>query len=300
MKTKKIRSDTVFTVTIHVLLTLLAMFTVLPVVLLIISSFTSEATILRNGYSFFPKEWSLGAYKYLFVQGRFILNSLQISFLVTAIGTTINLLISSLLAYPLSRKDFPLRIPFSFLVFFTLLFNGGLVPTYLTYTQILHVKNTLFGLIVPSLLMNGFTVILIRTYFSSNIPDALIESARIDGAGETLIFFRIVMPLSLPILATVGLMSGLAYWNDWFNGFIYINKPELYSLQNILNRMIRNIEFLQQNSSLSGNVGSQLSMIPTTTVRMAIATVGAVPIMIIYPFFQKYFVKGIIIGAIKG
>jgi putative aldouronate transport system permease protein len=233
-------------------------------------------------------------------QGRFILNSLQISFLVTAIGTTVNLLISSLLAYPLSRKDFPLRIPLSFLVFFTLLFNGGLVPTYLTYTQMLHVKNTLFGLIVPSLLMNGFTVILIRTYFASNIPDALIESARIDGAGETLIFFRIVMPLSLPILATVGLMSGLAYWNDWFNGFIYINKPELYSLQNILNRMIRNIEFLQQNSSLSGNVGSQLSMIPTTTVRMAIATVGAVPIMVIYPFFQKYFVKGIIIGAIKG
>jgi putative aldouronate transport system permease protein len=300
VKSKKVRGDAAFTAVINVLLTLLALFTVLPIVLLIVSSFTSEATILHNGYSFLPEKWSLNAYRYLFVQGRFILNSLQISFLVTAVGTTVNLLISSLLAYPLSRKDFPLRIPLSFLVFFTLLFNGGLVPTYLTYTQMLHVKNTLFGLIVPSLLMNGFTVILIRTYFASNIPDALIESARIDGAGETLIFFRIVMPLSLPILATVGLMAGLAYWNDWFNGFIYINKPELYSLQNILNRMIRNIEFLQQNSSLSGNVGSQLSMIPTTTVRMAIATVGAVPIMVIYPFFQKYFVKGIIIGAIKG
>jgi putative aldouronate transport system permease protein len=300
VKSKKVRGDTAFTVTIYVLLTFLALFTVLPIVLLIVSSFTSEATILHNGYSFFPAERSLNAYRYLLVQGRFILNSLQISFLITAIGTTVNLLISSLLAYPLSRKDFPLRIPLSFLVFFTLLFNGGLVPTYLTYTQILHVKNTLFGLIVPSLLMNGFTVILIRTYFANNIPDALIESARIDGAGETLIFFRIVMPLSLPILATVGLMAGLAYWNDWFNGFIYINKPELYSLQNILNRMIRNIEFLQQNSSLSGNVGSQLSMIPTTTVRMAIATLGAAPIMIIYPFFQKYFVKGIVIGAVKG
>jgi putative aldouronate transport system permease protein len=300
VKSKKVRGDAAFSTVIYVLLTILALFTVLPIVLLIVSSFTSEATILRNGYSFFPAEWSLNAYRYLLAQGRFILNSLQISFLITAIGTAVNLFISSLLAYPLSRKDFPLRIPISFLVFFTLLFNGGLVPTYLTYTQMLHVKNTLFGLIVPSLLMNGFTVILIRTYFAANIPNALIESARIDGAGETLIFFRIVMPLSLPILATVGLMAGLAYWNDWFNGFIYINKPELYSLQNILNRMIRSIEFLQQNSSLSGNVGSQLSMIPTTTVRMAIAAVGAMPVMLIYPFFQKYFVKGIIIGAVKG
>jgi putative aldouronate transport system permease protein len=300
MKSKKVRGDTVFNVTINILLILLSMFTVLPMVLLIVSSLTSEATILHDGYKFWPREWSLNAYKYLMVQGRFILNSLKISFSITAIGTVVNLLISSLLAYPLSRKDFPLRIPLSFIVFFTMLFNGGLVPTYLVYTQMLHIKNTLFGLIVPSLLMNGFTVILIRTYFSNNIPDALIESAKLDGAGETLIFFKIVMPLSLPILATVGLMAGLAYWNDWFNGFIYINKPELYSLQNILNRMIRNIEFLQQNSSMSGNVGSQLSMIPTTTVRMAIAAVGAAPIMIIYPFFQRYFVKGIVIGAVKG
>jgi putative aldouronate transport system permease protein len=300
MNPRKVRGDTAFTVTINVLLTLLSLFTLLPIVLLIVSSLTSEATILHNGYSFSPKEWSVNSYRYLLTQGRFILNSLKISFSVTAIGTTINLFISCLLAYPLSRKDFPLRIPLSFVVFFTLLFNGGLVPTYLVYTQILHIKNTLLGQIVPGLLMNGFTVILIRTYFATNIPDALIESARLDGAGEGLIFFKLVMPLSLPILATVGLMAGLAYWNDWFNGFIYINKPELYSLQNILNRMIRNIEFLQQNSSLSGNVGSQLSMIPTTTVRMAIAVIGAAPIMIIYPFFQKYFVKGIVIGAVKG
>jgi putative aldouronate transport system permease protein len=254
---------------------------------------------MRNGYSFFPKEWSLESYRYLFIQGRFILNSLKISFSVTAIGLTCNLLISSLIAYPLSRRDFPLRIPISFIVFFTMLFNGGLVPTYLVYTHILHIKNTIFGQLVPSLLMNGFQVILLRTYFST-IPDALIESARLDGAGEGTTYLRIVLPLSLPILATVGLMAGLAYWNDWFNGFIYINKPELYSLQNILNRMIRNIEFLQQNSSLSANIGTQISKIPTITVRMAIATVGAAPVMLIYPFFQKYFVKGIIIGAVKG
>jgi putative aldouronate transport system permease protein len=300
MNPRKVRGDTAFNVSINVLLTLLSLFMVLPIVLLIVSSLTSETTIMHNGYSFTPKEWSFNAYQYLFTQGRFILNSLKLSFSVTAIGTAVNLFISCLIAYPLSRKDFPLRIPISFIVFFTMLFNGGLVPTYLVYTQILHIKNTLFGQIVPGLLMNGFTVILIRTYFATNIPDALIESARLDGAGEGLIFFKLVMPLSLPILATVGLMAGLAYWNDWFNGFIYINKPEYYSLQNILNRMIRNIEFLQQNSSMSGNVSSQLSTIPTTTVRMAIAVIGAAPIMIVYPFFQKYFVKGIVIGAVKG
>jgi putative aldouronate transport system permease protein len=164
----------------------------------------------------------------------------------------------------------------------------------------IHVKNTLFGLLVPSLLMNGFTVILMRTYFSTNIPDAIIESARLDGAGETLIFFKLVLPLSLPILATVGLMSGLNYWNDWFNGLIYINKPQLYSLQNILNRMISNIQYLQQNAGVSANLAVEAAKIPTTTVRMAIATVGAAPILIIYPFFQRYFVKGIVIGAVKG
>ncbi|GHU78076.1 sugar ABC transporter permease [Spirochaetia bacterium] len=300
MKQKKVRGDLAFITVTHVALILLSLVTILPIILLIISSFSSEATILHDGYRFWPKAFSMNAYEYLGRQGRFIVNSLRISFTVTGIGTASSLFITALLAYPLSRKDFPLRIPLSFFVFFTMLFNGGLVPTYLVYTNMLHIKNTLFGLLVPSLLMNGFTVILMRTYFSSNIPDALIESARLDGAGETRIFFQLILPLSLPILATVGLMSGLGYWNDWFNGLIYINKPQLYSLQNILNRMISNIQYLQQNAGASGNLASEIAKIPTTTVRMAIATVGAAPILIIYPFFQRYFVKGIVIGAVKG
>ncbi|GHU72499.1 sugar ABC transporter permease [Spirochaetia bacterium] len=300
MKQKKVRGDLAFITVTHVALSLLSLVTILPIILLIVSSFSSEATILHDGYRFWPKAFSMNAYEYLGRQGRFIVNSLRISFTVTGIGTVSSLFITALLAYPLSRKDFPLRIPLSFFVFFTMLFNGGLVPTYLVYTNMIHVKNTLFGLLVPSLLMNGFTVILMRTYFSSNIPDALIESARLDGAGETRIFFQLILPLSLPILATVGLMSGLGYWNDWFNGLIYINKPQLYSLQNILNRMISNIQYLQQNAGASGNLASEIAKIPTTTVRMAIATVGAAPILIIYPFFQRYFVKGIVIGAVKG
>ena len=294
------KGNRTFTITIYTLLTLLALFTLLPMLLLIISSFTEESTILLNGYSFLPEKTGLGAYRYLLNQGGFILNSLRISFFITVVGTTSSLLITSLLAYPLSRRDFPLRVPLSFVVFFTLLFNGGLVPTYLVYTQIFHIKNTIFGLLVPSLLMNGFNVILVRTYFASNIPESILESAKLDGAGEWLIFFRIVLPLSLPILATVGLMSGLAYWNDWYNGLIYITRAELFSLQNILNRMLQDVQFLQANAGSMGNLASELSKIPTTTVRMAIATVGAVPILVLYPFFQRYFVKGIVIGAVKG
>ncbi|MDR1970779.1 MAG: carbohydrate ABC transporter permease [Treponema sp.] len=294
------KSNRAFAVTLYTLLTLLGLFALLPMLLLIISSFTDESVILQNGYSFLPKKTGLAAYRYILRQGGFIFNSLRISFFVTALGTTVSLLITSLLAYPLSRRDFPLRTPLSFVVFFTLLFNGGLVPTYLVYTQIFHIKNTIFGLIVPNLLMNGFNIILVRTYFASNIPESILESAKLDGAGEWLIFFRIVLPLSLPILATVGLMSGLAYWNDWYNGLIYITRSELFSLQNILNRMLQDVQFIQANAGMGGNLASELSRIPTTTVRMAIAVVGAAPVLILYPFFQRYFVKGIIIGAVKG
>jgi putative aldouronate transport system permease protein len=291
------KNNRLFSFVIHTLLILLTVLTLLPLVLLVVSSLTDENTILQNGYSFFPKTWSLRAYRYLMNQADYILNAISISALVTVIGTTCSLFITCLLAYPLSRRDFPLRVPLSFIVFFTMLFNGGLVPTYLIYTQMFHIKNTLFGLIVPRLLVSGFTVILVRTFFSMNIPEAILESARIDGAGEFRIFFRIVMPLSLPILATVGLMSGLNYWNDWYNGLIYITNPRLFSLQNLLNRMLSEIQFLQSNSSMGND---ELAKIPTTTVRMAMAAIGAVPILVAYPFFQRYFVKGIIIGAVKG
>jgi putative aldouronate transport system permease protein len=180
-----------------------------------------------------------------------------------------------------------------------MLFNGGLVPTYLIYTQIFHIKNTLAGLIVPGLLMNGFNVILVRTFFATSIPEAIIESARIDGLGEFGTFVQIVMPLSLPILATLGLMTGVSYWNDWYNGLIYITEPNLFSLQNLLNRILENLSFLQRNSSLGAAAAREIARIPGNTVRMAMAVIGVIPVLAIYPFFQKYFVKGITIGAIK-
>ncbi|GHV70674.1 sugar ABC transporter permease [Spirochaetia bacterium] len=295
----KNRQTKIFQFWCHFILVLIVLSIVLPFALLIIASFTHEETIMQYGYSFFPKRWSLDAYKYLVDQADYIFNSLKISVLVTVIGTFCGMVLTCLLAYSLSRRDFPLRKILSFLVFFTMLFNGGLVPTYLVYTQIFHIKNTLAGLIVPGLLMNGFNIILVRTFFATNIPEAIIESARIDGLGEFGTFWRIVLPLSLPILATLGLMTGVAYWNDWYNGLIYITQPQLFSLQNLLNRILENISFLQRNSSLGAAAAREIARIPGNTVRMAMAVVGVIPVLVVYPFFQKYFVKGITIGAVK-
>jgi putative aldouronate transport system permease protein len=284
---------------IHAILIFASIACILPFVLLIVSSFTAEKEILRHGYSFFPSNLSLEAYKYLWVHMDEIGRAYGITILATTAGTAVGLCLMALLAYPLSRKDFPCRNVISFFVFFTMLFSGGLVPTYLLYTQILHIKNTIFALIVPGLLMNAFNVLLMKTFFANSIPMAVIESARIDGAGEFRTFVSIVLPLSLPILATVGLFQALGYWNDWYNGLIYLTDERLFSIQNILNRIINDIQFLA-NSNLGSNAGEAYAKIPSATVRMAIAVIGVVPILAVYPFFQKYFVKGIAIGAVKG
>jgi putative aldouronate transport system permease protein len=272
----------------------------LPFLLLLMSSLSSEASIIKYGYSFFPAEFSLKAYEYLWTHWSELGRAYGITILITVTGTAVSLAITSMLAYPMSRGDMPFKNFWAFLVFFTLLFNGGLVPTYLIYTQIFDLKNTLWGLLVPGLLMNGFNVLLVRTFFMTSIPSALIEAASIDGAGEIKIFYKIVLPLSLPIMATIGLFEAILYWNDWFNGLIYITDSKLFSIQTILNKMMTDIQFLQSNSSLAGSSASQeIAELPSTSVRMAIAAVGVVPILIAYPFFQKYFIKGITIGAVK-
>lgn len=284
---------------VHILLILLSAACLFPFLLLFMASFTDEQSIVKDGYTLFPSRLSFAAYDYLWNQASTMTRAYGITIFITAVGTFVGLLISSLLAYPLSRKDMPLRGFLAFVVFFTLLFNGGLVPTYLVYTELFHMKNSLLALIVPGLLTNGFFVLLIRSFFSTSIPVPIIESAYIDGASEFKIFYRIVLPLSLPILATIGLMLTISYWNDWFNGLIYITEPKLFSIQNLLNRMLSNIQFLQQNS-LGGNASAAAATIPMNSVRMAMAVIGIVPIVCIYPFFQKYFVKGLTIGAVKG
>lgn len=272
---------------------------ILPFLLLFISSITEENSIIANGYSFFPKKLSADAYWYLWQQSETILRAYGVTIFITVVGTAVGLIITAMLAYPLSRRDLPGRYPLAFLIFFTMLFSGGLVPTYLVYTKIFFLKNTILALIIPNLLMNGFFVILMRTFFTTSIPEPIIESAKIDGASEFRIFLSIVLPLSLPVLTTVGLFTFLAYWNDWFNGMIYISDPNLYSIQNLLNRIMSNIQFLSQ-VDLGVNSTLVLAHFPSTTARMAIAVVGVLPIIITYPFLQKYFVKGMTIGSVKG
>ena len=186
----------------------------------------------------------------------------------------------------------------SFLLIFTMLFNGGLVPTYMMWTQSFHIKNTLWALIIPGLLMNGFYIIMMRSFFQANIPDALIEAARIDGGGEYRILFQVVTPLSKPIMATMALMIGLGYWNDWMNGLYYLNDDRMFSIQVLLMNIQRDLDSLRQQAQAGGNINT--ADLPSTSVRMALTVMGILPVMIIYPFMQKYFVKGVMIGSVKG
>ncbi len=282
----------------NIVMCVLSFLALAPFVLLIIASFTDETVAMTDGYSYFPAKFSVAAYEYIVAQWEMLGRAYMMTIVVTIIGTAVGVIMTALLGYMLSERALPGRRVLNFYVVFTMLFNGGLVPTYIMYVNTLHVKNTIWGLIVPNLMLSGFLVMLVRNYFENSIPRDLYESARIDGASEFQTFFRIALPLSTPILATVGLMMGIAYWNDWQNGLYYINKTgkHLYTIQNILNNINENIAFLASNAT----TGVNLSDLPTTTVRMAIAVVGVLPVLIVYPFFQKYFAKGITMGAVKG
>ncbi|MDE6993779.1 MAG: carbohydrate ABC transporter permease [Lachnospiraceae bacterium] len=280
----------------YVLMALLTIACLFPFLLLFMSSITSEATLAVNGYSLLPEEFSLDAYRFLWTTRKNLLHSLGISVFVTTVGVIANVTLTTLFAYPLSRKDLPGRNAISLFLFFTMLFNGGMVPTYMVYANYLHIKNTIWALIVPYLLMNAFYIITMRTYINSNIADEVIEAAKIDGASEVQILTRIVLPLSRPIIATIALLAMIGYWNNWTNGVYFLSSDELYGIQNFLNEVISNAVFLASKTS-----GSTMTVqIPTVAVRMAIAVVAVLPVLIAYPFFQKSFVKGITLGSVKG
>ncbi|RXZ82906.1 carbohydrate ABC transporter permease [Paenibacillaceae bacterium] len=287
-----------FQVMAHSVMILLSLVCLLPFVLLIISSVTNEATLIRDGYSFLLRSFDISAYKYLLLDSDSVLRGYGISVFVTVVGTVANLVMTTLFAYPLARRELPGKSFFAFFLFFTMLFNGGLVPSYMMWTQVFDIKNSIWALIVPNLMMGAFNVILMRTYFTTNVPEAVIEAAKIDGAGEYRILTRVVLPMSLPILATLSLLIGLAYWNDWLNGLYFINKSNLYSVQVLLNKMLLNTQFLKSSAAAGMNIDT--STIPSTGIRMAVAVMGVLPVLVAYPFFQRYFVKGIAIGAVKG
>ncbi len=272
----------------------------LPFILLIMASITDEATLTLYGYSFFPRKFNLRAYDYLFQSIERIARAYGITILVTVVGTTLNVTMTMFMAYLLSKQDLPGRNFLSFFIFFTMLFSGGMVPSYIMWSQYMHVGDSLMGLIFPNLALGAYNVILMRTYFTTNVPKDILEAAEMDSCSELGMLFRIAIPLSKPMLSTVGLFSALAYWNDWINGLYYLTRRgDLYSIQNVLNSMMNNVQFLKE-SSMDISSSQITTQIPTSGVRMAIAVISIIPIMIIYPFFQKAFIKGIVIGGVKG
>lgn len=285
--------------TLNLIFILLTIACVMPVVLVFMISITDYDAIVRNGYQFIPEKISFDAYAYLFKDYAVVLRAYGVSIFVTVMGTAVSVLLTALYAYPLSRSDFRYRGVFAFLIFFTMLFGGGLVPWYIVYTQMLDVKNTLMALILP-MLLSPFNVLIMKTYFQMSVPPALIEAAKIDGAGEMRTFFRIVFPLSLPVFATIGLFNTLHYWNDWFNSMIFITDTKLYSLQYLMYKMISQADYLARNSSLIQGSATELAKLPGETIRMAMALVGIGPIVLAYPFFQRFFIRGLTVGSIKG
>lgn len=283
---------------LNLVMILISVIMVFPFLLLISASFTDNDAIIRYGYSLIPRKVSLAAYQYIWTEKVQIFRSYFVTIAVTLLGTATGVMISLLYGYAISKKDFPGRNIFAFYLFFTMLFNGGLVPTYIWYTRYLHIKNTIWALVIPGLLMGAYNVIMIRTYYQNSVPGELAEAAKIDGAGEFKTFFKIYIPLSKPIIATMVMFIGLAYWNDWTNGLYYITDNRLFSIQQLLNNIMKTVEYLSSNP-YSSSLALTIKM-PEETVRMAIAVVGMIPIFLMFPMLQKYFVKGITVGSVKG
>lgn len=276
---------------------ILTAITLFPVALLAAGSFTDENVLIRDGYTLFPKALSLDAYAYIFRKFSLVGRAYLVTAGTTVIGTVLSLVLSASIAYPMSRSQFKYKNALSFFVYFTMLFNGGIVPSYILWTNYINIKNTYAALMVPNLLMSAFNVLLIRNYYKNSIPEALYEAAQMDGAAEFVIFSKITLPMSVPVLSTVGLFSALSYWNSWTNAMYYVTDPKYYGIQNLLMRIMKNIEYLKAAIESGEEV---VMTLPGQSIRMALALIGILPVMILYPFVQKYFIKGIIVGAVKG
>lgn len=297
MKINAIKTPT--EILLHLFFLLFSVTCIFPVLVVLGVSLTDQDTIYLHGYNLIPKVFSAAAYEYLFRDIGPILDAYMVSIFVTVFGTIVALLITALVAYPLSRQDFAFRNFFSFFVFFTMIFGGGLVPWYLVYTNFIDIRDTIWALIVPNHLLSAFYVMIMRTFFTSSIHPSILDSAKMDGAGEIRIFTRIVIPLSLPVLATIGLFYTLSYWNDWFNSLVFMNSDKMVSIQYLMYKAMRNLQYLT-NIAQVGGLSDQTAKLPSETARMAMAIIGMGPIVLAFPFFQKYFVKGLTVGAVKG
>ena len=282
------------------ILGLYTLFCLMPILLVIITAFSDDKTIASKGYSYFPDKWSLEGFKYVFKYGRQLFTSYGVTIFITIVGTFFGLFIMSMFAFALSRRDFMFRKFLSMYILIPMLFPAGQLANYLVYTNSYKLKDSLLLLIIP-LSVSTMNIIILRTYIQTSIPDELMDSARIDGAGEDRTFFQIVAPLMKPVLASVGFMMATAYWNDWQNALLYIDTASKNPLQLLLIRIQKNIEFLLNNKNISGAALAAIQQgIPEYSATMATVLTVIGPIMIAYPFFQKYFIKGLTIGSVKG
>ena len=277
------------------LLCLFALICIIPFFLIIASSFTSESYIIKNGYVLWPKEFSLTAYELIFKNPAKILRAYGVTAFVTITGTALSVFINAMTGYVLQRKDFKWRNIFSFYFFFTTLFSGGLVPWYILCVKTLHLKNTIWVLIIPTM-VSVWNIILVKG-FMGGIPGEITESAKIDGAGDFRIFVKLILPLSKPVIATIGLFTALAYWNDWYMCMLFIDKKELFDSQYLLYQLMGSIKALRE---IASQTTVSVSSMPIESTKMALTIVATGPIILVYPFVQKYFVKGLTLGSVKG
>lgn len=297
MKMNRVRPGT--NAGFNLLFTLLAAMAIIPVLFVFMISISSEESIRVSGYSFVPQSFSNSAYMFLWNERATILSALWISVLVTVSGTVLGLALTTTMGYVLSRPGFKLKGFYTWVLFIPMIFNGGMVASYVVNANILNMKNTIWALILP-LAVSSFNIIVCKTFFRSTIPDSIIESAKIDGASQLRIFGTIVLPISKPVLATIGLFLTFGYWNDWFQSSLYISRAELVSLQALLNNMMKSLDYIANNPSAGLSLQQYRNSMPSESVRMAIAIVIVIPIACAYPFFQKYFISGLTIGAVKG
>ena len=292
----KDRSTIPFHIAKGVLLTLLSIICVLPFIVIISGSLTDNYTILKEGFSLFPRNTTLEAYRTIFRSPEGIIQAYKMNFYYTFMGTALGLLVITLTAYVISRKDFKYRNTVSFLIYFTTIFGGGMIPWYMMYANVLNLRGSTLAIWFPAL-MSPFLVILMRTFITGSVPDAVVESAKIDGAGHWTIFWKIVLPVLGPGLATVGLFQALGYWNDWYRASMFSTSSETWSLQFYLYDMVNSTMAMRQ---MAQNVSLNTADLPTQTVKLSMAVVATGPVLLFYPFVQRYFVSGITIGAVKG
>ena len=292
------KSKPIYTIIKHTILIVLSLMFIFPMLMVISISLSDEAEVVRQGYSFFPRGLDLSAYSYVFKKPQTIFNAYKVTIFVSLIGTFVSVFIMMMCAYSLSRSAFKWRKVLNFYLFFTMMFGGGLVPKYILISQYLKLNDTILVLIL-SHLVNVWYLFILRT-FIKGIPESVIESASVDGAGEFRIFWSFIIPLSKPAIATVGLFMLLLYWNEWMTAMLYISNPDLYTLQYLLQRILNNLQAMLQNMDFMPANMRNGEEVPNETIRMALAVVAAGPVLFVMPFFQKYFTRGLTLGSVKG